>query len=704
MSGLNENQARRLRVSCQYIDRLLGEIEAILNAAASGAAFPQYVPDVAPAARRTIEDYIARIRAQLRRVLEGQGIEAPPAGIPAARAVRANLTAIDIAVEELKPSYMTGFGAVSGEIALELNGIAGELRGLVARVDRFVAEGGGRDLRARLEELERAGEETSLLWRIEEVVTRRGLVEFRAPIANLLDRMGDTSLEIAMFGRVSSGKSSLLNALLGIDVLPVGVTPVTSVPTRLGHGEPARVTVWFAERPAEECAVERLAEFVTEQNNPANRKNVTRVNVRVPSPRLAEGVVFVDTPGLGGLATSGAAETLAYLPKCDFGVMLIDAASPLTAGDLQTIEALHEAGIPASVLLSKADLLGADDLARVTKYVREQLAEARLGELPVAAVSVLPGHRAALDGWFADAIAPLYQKARALRESSLRRKTGVLRESVAAVLRARLPRGAGASLAAGASAAAPHQIQAVEARLRAATGRIAELQPLWERETRRMLSERELAYRTAAARLMDAPHGERGASPGAGAGAEAREALVGFVRERVQAMHERLLGFAREMAAELRAAAMALGMADAPEDAEFEAALRDSPAFDFPEFEFRAGRSSVAALGGRSMAERRLAGRLEREIGDRWTQALVTYVALLGSWSGGVVRQWISRFEAYAESYRAQAQREADGLALSAEEACALTADLAALGDSATDADGNAHAAVTPGPASGKLA
>ncbi|HVN09910.1 MAG TPA: dynamin family protein [Patescibacteria group bacterium] len=700
MSPLNESQARRLRVSCQYIDRLLGEIEGILNAAASGAAFPQYLPDVGPAARRTIQDYIVRIRAQLRRVLEGQGIEAPPANIPAARAVRANLTAIDIAAEELKPSYMAGFGAVSTEVAVELNGIAGELCSLVARLDRYVAEGEGRDLHARLQELERAGSDTSLVSRIEEVVTRRGLVEFRAPIASLLDRMLDSALEIAVFGRVSSGKSSLLNSLLGIEVLPVGVTPVTSVPTRLSHGSPPRVTVRFAERPAQECAVERLAEFVTEQQNPANRKNVTRVSVQIPSPRLAEGVVFVDTPGLGGLATSGAAQTLAYLPKCDFAVVLLDAASPLTAGDLETLQALADAGIPACVLLSKADLLSTADLGRVMAYVREQLAASQLGDLRVAAASVLPAHRAELDVWFAETISPLYQRARELRESSLRRKAGVLRESVAAVLRARLPRRAAGP--AQENAAAPIQMQAVETRLRVATGRIAELGPWCEREARKLLAEREFAYRLAAGKVLDAPSGR----PAGSEATTARDALLGFVRERVQALHERLHSLAREMAAELQSAALALGMADAPEDSEFQAALRDSPVFDFPAFEFRGGRSSLAGLAGRSMAERRLAGRLEREIGEKWTQALVTYASLLSSWASGLVRQWTARFEAYAESYRAQAQRRAEGSALSEEEAGALASDLVALGDSPANEGngGDARGATAPASPSGKLA
>ena len=45
--SLNPYQANRLRITCQYIDKLLGEIEGILNATVSKAAFPRYVTDIA---------------------------------------------------------------------------------------------------------------------------------------------------------------------------------------------------------------------------------------------------------------------------------------------------------------------------------------------------------------------------------------------------------------------------------------------------------------------------------------------------------------------------------------------------------------------------------------------------------------------------------------------------------------------------------
>src|ERR1019366_2920609 len=97
--SLNEFQARRLRVTCQYIDKLLGEIEEVLNVAASKAAFPRYSADVAPAQRRTIEDYIARLRAQLIRVLDGQNIPREQPSISVSHAIRVTLGSIDDAAE-----------------------------------------------------------------------------------------------------------------------------------------------------------------------------------------------------------------------------------------------------------------------------------------------------------------------------------------------------------------------------------------------------------------------------------------------------------------------------------------------------------------------------------------------------------------------------------------------------------------------------
>src|SRR5512146_80171 len=399
-SYLNPNQQRRLVVTCQYIDKLLSELESSLVESSSKAAFPKYIADISLAQRRTIEDYIARIRTQLVRVLDSQGMERPAPRIPMSRQLHVNLTFIDIAVEELKPKYMRGYGEVHETAAKDLNGLVGELEDIIAQFDGYGSLGVGDDLQQRLTALEEIGDEVELLRKLEEIVTRHGYVEFRSSLSMLLDRLEDTRFEIAIFGRVSSGKSSLLNAILDTEVLPVGVTPITAVPTRIVYGEPAAVKVWFAPRPAEWVEISRLPEFVAEQENPGNHKNVTRIVAQLPSKHLQGGISFVDTPGLGSLATSGAAETLAYLPRCDLGVVLIDAGSTLTGDDLKTLQSLYQAGIPANVLISKADLLNPDDRARVVSYVHEHIAAELNLQLSVHPVSVVTNNRSLLTQWF----------------------------------------------------------------------------------------------------------------------------------------------------------------------------------------------------------------------------------------------------------------------------------------------------------------
>ena len=116
-------------------------------------------------------------------------------------------------------------------------------------------------------------------------------------------------------------------------------------------------------------------------------------------------------------------------------VVLIDAGSNLNDDDLSLLRALYEAGIPAQVLLSKADLLKSDDRQRVLLYVREQLQRELNLDLTVHPVSIVGQDAALLDDWFEREIEPLWERHRTLVEKSLHRKIAGLRESIIAVLK-----------------------------------------------------------------------------------------------------------------------------------------------------------------------------------------------------------------------------------------------------------------------------
>ncbi len=671
---LNPNQANRLRVTCQYIDKLLGEIEDVLNTTTSKAAFPRYSPDIAPAQRRTIEDYIARLRAQLVRVLDGQHIAREKPSIPASRAIHVTLGAIDIAAEELKPGYMRGYGDLPERVATELNGIAAELMSLIGRFDLYLSEGIGEDLRIRLARLEQAGNDLQLLEKIESTVRQRGLVEFRPAIATILDRAEDRSFEIAVFGRVSSGKSSLLNAILGTDVLPVGVTPITAVPTRITHAETPFLTVSFSEGPTKRLEISHLREFATEQENPGNRKHVTRLVVALSSPRLRGGVAFVDTPGLGSLATSGAAETLAYLPKCDLGVVLIDAGS-LTAEDLQTIIALRQAAIPVNVLLSKADVLGPDDRSRIIHYVKEHIASECNLDLPVHPVSVLPSCKQMLDEWFENQIVPLYARSQELRAASQRRKIGALRDSVVAALEARLRKREPAS------AESKEKARAAEDLLRKTTGQIEETRSLCGRLVQEASAGLPEAIDKAAKRLLDS--WSKGGDTEVKPGQLVRDSITDSVQSHIRKLQLQISRLAARLGDDLRQCAETLGLPDVPGEGEFRSVIRGTPVFETITSPIVVSRPVIAGLLGHRMAERRLAAQISRQLDQPFYTAMEAYWELLRAWADSVIAQLRAKFETYAESYRAQAEQKLRGREFAEEELDGVEKDLAGLKASA---------------------
>lgn len=447
MPGLNDSHKTKLVASFQHLDELLGTALDRLDAE-DRFLFPRYLPDVSPVQRKLLGDYLVQFRRAMRRFLDARGMAVGRPRIGAAWALHITLTAAQTALDELRPDKLRGYGELDDEGAREVAALLAGLGAILAQMDGCLAPQAGADVGARAAMLGTGTREAALLRRIAEVTGRYGLVEFRPALLWLLERMEEPFLEVAFFGRVSSGKSSLINWLLGADVLPTGVTPVTTVPTRIVAGDAPRATIHCAGKQPLSIEPARLREFVSEQENPDNRKNVVRVVVAFPAQRLGKGVCLVDTPGLGSLATAGAAQTLAYLPRCDVAILLVDAAAGLEAEDVAVARSLQTAGADLLVALSRADLLLPADHGKMLDYLRTKFREQLGTSVPVWPVSVSPRSQALAQRWLDEALAPRQARQRELAEASMRRKIAGLRDAVVAALQqiaaASAPRGQGA--------------------------------------------------------------------------------------------------------------------------------------------------------------------------------------------------------------------------------------------------------------------
>ena len=137
---LNPNQRQRLLITCKHIDKLLEDIEGTMNASASRSVFPGYTPDVTPQQRKTIEGYIARIRQQLLQILATQSLAPEGPHISASHAIHVGLTFVEIAIAELAPRYMRGYGPISQEGAADLDAIVTELQSAVKELHRYMLQ------------------------------------------------------------------------------------------------------------------------------------------------------------------------------------------------------------------------------------------------------------------------------------------------------------------------------------------------------------------------------------------------------------------------------------------------------------------------------------------------------------------------------------------------------------------------------------
>jgi GTP-binding protein EngB required for normal cell division len=201
----------------------------------------------------------------------------------------------------------------------------------------------------------------------------------------------EETLNIAIFGRSKAGKSSFLNHLLGRQLLPVGVIPVTSVVTEIQYGPRERAEVRFLDGRTEPIPLDRIGEFISEAQNPENSKQAALVRVELPSMERYCGIRFVDTPGLESVFEHNTDASLEWLPNVGLALVAVGVDPPLSQHDIELIRNLSRYTPNISLLLTKVDVLDESERTQVRDFVQKQLARYWSGSVPVFPYSVRPG-------------------------------------------------------------------------------------------------------------------------------------------------------------------------------------------------------------------------------------------------------------------------------------------------------------------------
>jgi GTPase Era involved in 16S rRNA processing len=215
-----------------------------------------------------------------------------------------------------------------------------------------------------------------------------------SPCEELKEKIQNNVFNLVVLGQFKRGKTSLINALLGAEILPTAVVPLTSIATILKYGETLNIKVYFIDGKMIEIQPETLSQYVTEKGNPRNEKNVQEVMITYPSTYLKDGVRLIDTPGVGSIYQHNTDVAYQYLPKSDAALFLLSVDQPVGQAELDFLKDVKEYSHRIFFLQNKADYVGTEDLNESISFSKRIIEECMGREVKIFPLSA----KLALDG------------------------------------------------------------------------------------------------------------------------------------------------------------------------------------------------------------------------------------------------------------------------------------------------------------------
>jgi GTPase SAR1 family protein len=189
------------------------------------------------------------------------------------------------------------------------------------------------------------------------------LSSVNSKLQNIRNQLLSKEVIIPLVGEFSSGKSTLMNALIGKKVLPVDITPTTFVVNEIRFSSPTdQIEILF-----KDGRKESLSELI--DLNTLNYADAELVKVFTTSKTIPSNIVIVDLPGISSVISRHDSIILEYLPKahCIFVTVDINQGT-ITKTLLEFLQQANLINLPIFLVLTKSDLKSQNDIDKITEY------------------------------------------------------------------------------------------------------------------------------------------------------------------------------------------------------------------------------------------------------------------------------------------------------------------------------------------------
>lgn len=218
-------------------------------------------------------------------------------------------------------------------------------------------------------------------------VCRRISMETQADeLQAINNRLQNHIFSVGIMGEFRKGKSTIINALLGQEIVPSDIVPTSATLNFVRWDTDKHAEIRFKDGKKKEVPVEELSKYVTKITKEAEAMaaNVEDATVFYPCPFCQQGVQIVDTPGLNDDERMTAISEN-VIPTFDAIIMALVPDSPFSQSEAEFVRNKLMASDLGRLIfvLNKIDIVDEDDRPRLIKAIKEKIETSVLEKMAV---------------------------------------------------------------------------------------------------------------------------------------------------------------------------------------------------------------------------------------------------------------------------------------------------------------------------------
>lgn len=199
-------------------------------------------------------------------------------------------------------------------------------------------------------------------------------------------------LKVVLMGEVKAGKSTLVNAIVGEDVSPVGVTETTAIVLEISHGIEKEGTIHRKDGTTETMSIPSLYQLLEEnRNNSTFYTEIDSVRLTFPLPSLQD-IHLVDTPGIETITAANHETTQNFIQKADVVIWVLSALHLGQANIEDQIMDVAGHGKPIVLLINRIDQI-TGSVESVVDYTEDEYGIYTDAIFPISGYLALEGKK-----------------------------------------------------------------------------------------------------------------------------------------------------------------------------------------------------------------------------------------------------------------------------------------------------------------------